>query len=533
METPRSVLLAVRRNDWLFSLDLKDAYLQVPIHPQSRHLLRICWEQEVWQFKALCFGLTTAPQVFTRLMAPVGAAFHKRGIRMVRYLDDWLFLSSSEQGAIYTRDVVLRLCNKLGIQINLEKSTLIPSQVSIYLGMKIDSSILKAFPTQDRIQTIQECIKLFLTTNAPPAKLWMRLIGLLSSLILLVPRGRRRIRPLQHQLHNLWDQEDHHFQVQWTETIRQSNLVVQSSELESRSSIVNSSSRYHVVFRCFGFRMGGINRGPVRVRDMDSTGIGGIYQLERTQSNTACSLSLQPSVPFKSRRSVRRQLDGYFLHKEGRRDEVPEAGQSCPRDSGLGRGKERDTHASVHHGQGERDSRCSESKGSDLKLRMDHSSASGRRFGSSLASNSGYVCHRNEPQTSGLLQSSHRSRISGTDAMLQDWRHLQGYAFPPFPLIRNILNKLRESTGCSLTLVTPFWPQKDWFVDLLELSVDTPRRLPVRRDLLKQPHRHVFHLRPQALQLTAWRLSADLPGLEESPGRWPNKLPSLEDLPLV
>ncbi|XP_068233748.1 uncharacterized protein [Palaemon carinicauda] len=120
-----------------------------------------------------------------------------------------------------------------------------------------------------------------------------------------------------------------------------------------------------------------------------------------------------------------------------------------------------------------------------------------------------------------------------TDTMLQDWRHLLGNAFSPFPLIRNILYKLRESTGCSLTLVTPFWPQKDWFVDLLELSVDTPRRLPIRQDLLKQPHRHVFHLRPQALQLTAWRLSADLPGLEESMGRWPNKLPSLEVLPLI
>ena len=33
METAQSVLHSVRRGDWMVSIDLKDAYLQVPIHP--------------------------------------------------------------------------------------------------------------------------------------------------------------------------------------------------------------------------------------------------------------------------------------------------------------------------------------------------------------------------------------------------------------------------------------------------------------------------------------------------------------------
>ena len=40
METFQSVLRAVRRNDWMVSIDLKDAYLQIPIHPASRRYLR-------------------------------------------------------------------------------------------------------------------------------------------------------------------------------------------------------------------------------------------------------------------------------------------------------------------------------------------------------------------------------------------------------------------------------------------------------------------------------------------------------------
>ena len=40
METVQSVLASVRQGDWMVSLDLKDAYLQVPIHPESRQFLR-------------------------------------------------------------------------------------------------------------------------------------------------------------------------------------------------------------------------------------------------------------------------------------------------------------------------------------------------------------------------------------------------------------------------------------------------------------------------------------------------------------
>ena len=40
METLQSVLLSVRPGDWMVSLDLKDAYLQVPMHPDSRKFLR-------------------------------------------------------------------------------------------------------------------------------------------------------------------------------------------------------------------------------------------------------------------------------------------------------------------------------------------------------------------------------------------------------------------------------------------------------------------------------------------------------------
>ena len=69
---------------------LEEAYLQVPMHPESRKFLRFMVREKVYQFKVLCFGLSTARQVFTRVMAPMSAILHRMGVRLRRYLDDWL-----------------------------------------------------------------------------------------------------------------------------------------------------------------------------------------------------------------------------------------------------------------------------------------------------------------------------------------------------------------------------------------------------------------------------------------------------------
>ena len=139
METIQSTLLSVRRGDWMVSLDLKDAYFQNPIHLESRKFLRFMVLGNVYQFKVLCFGLSTAPQVFTRVMAPVLRILHSLGVRLRRYLDDWLIQASSWEQVILALRTVLRLCNRLGIVVNWEKSQLVPTQRICYLGVLLDT----------------------------------------------------------------------------------------------------------------------------------------------------------------------------------------------------------------------------------------------------------------------------------------------------------------------------------------------------------------------------------------------------------
>ena len=100
METAQTVLAAVHQHNWMVLVDLKDAYLQVPVHSLSRQFLRFGWEGRTLQFRALCFGLSTAPQVFTKIMAPVSAELHKQGIWLLSYRDDWLLLASYYQVAL-------------------------------------------------------------------------------------------------------------------------------------------------------------------------------------------------------------------------------------------------------------------------------------------------------------------------------------------------------------------------------------------------------------------------------------------------
>ena len=190
IETLASVLLLVRQGDWMVSLNLKEAYLQVPIHLDSRKFLRFLAFDRVYQFCALCFGLSTAPQVFTRVMAPVSSIFHGLSIRIWRYLDDWLNQASSKEEVLRSLETVLSLCLQLGIVVNLAKSNFVPAQRVQYLGTMLDSVSFRASPSQQRVEKLLSIREEFLSSRLQPASTWQVLLGVLSSLLFHLVPGR-------------------------------------------------------------------------------------------------------------------------------------------------------------------------------------------------------------------------------------------------------------------------------------------------------------------------------------------------------
>ena len=170
METTASVLLSVRKGDFLASVDQKDTYFQIPIHHSSRRLLRFVTDGTVHQLKVLCFGLSTTPQVFMRVFATVSAWAHSRRVRLLRYLDDWLVLASETRAKQHVREL-LSLCHSLGIVINEEKSDLNPSQSVEYLGMSIGTVVARAFSTVASVERFLSIARRFLSCQNPPAQL--------------------------------------------------------------------------------------------------------------------------------------------------------------------------------------------------------------------------------------------------------------------------------------------------------------------------------------------------------------------------
>ena len=525
METVQSVLSAVRRNDWMVSIDLKDAYLQVPIHPESRKFLRFSSRGEIFQFRTLCFGLSTAPQVFTRVMAPVAKILHSMGVRLMRYLDDWLVQASSKEACIRARDMVLDLCKELGIIINKEKSSLIPSQEAIYLGMKIDSMTLRASPTITRQENLLSLIEEFLSSREQQASLWRRLLGHLSSMTQLIPGGRLRMRALQTNLRDQWDFKNESTRITWGKEAQQDLSWWQEEGRLARGCPLQSippdlafwsdasdkgwgahissqfSNQYATGLWSEEERELSINMREIRAARLGLQSFQEIVQdkvIALFSDNTTTVAYLRNQGGTHSR-SLNREAQGILRWAESNgvtiRPQFLLGSKNVVADS-L--------------------SRPNQVQGSEWTLCQEIVNRLTRKWPTLIDLFATSLNYR-LPVYFAPLQDP---MCVGTDALLQIWDDLQAYAFPPFSLIRRVLNKVRLSRRLQLTLIAPFWPQKEWFPDLLEVLMEPPLRLPERRDLLRQPHFHRFHLGLQSLRLHAWRLSSGSPGMRASHLGW-------------
>ena len=132
----------------------------------------------------------------TMVTAPVVAYTRLNGVSLHVYLDDWLLnpISESELAKQQTQWLV-GLCARLGWVVNVEKSSMTPSQVAIYLGILLDTRVGLAYPSERRIERWLSISEDFLAGQAQPALLWLRLLGL--------PREASSLRPVAYPTHSV------------------------------------------------------------------------------------------------------------------------------------------------------------------------------------------------------------------------------------------------------------------------------------------------------------------------------------------
>ena len=93
-----------------------------------------------------------------------------------------------------------RLVAELGFFINTEKSKPTPSQCPTFLGASLDLQAGLARPSRERLRNLKQCVSLFLATSGAPARAWLRLLGLMASMVDVPKFCRLRMRPIQLHL---------------------------------------------------------------------------------------------------------------------------------------------------------------------------------------------------------------------------------------------------------------------------------------------------------------------------------------------
>ena len=200
MENLDIILDLVMKHDWFVSIDLTDAYFSIPIAEEHRKYLRFAWENQFYQFNVLCFGLASAPRVFTKCTKPFISTLREKGIRLSIYIDDIIIMNQCPLRLKMERDQALHLLTSLGFQVNLTKSKLEPCQSIEHLGFAIDSNNMTVALPQSKCRKIEKLSNNLLLAKTSTIRQVATLVGHFNAYTTGTKWGRLFIRKLEQNM---------------------------------------------------------------------------------------------------------------------------------------------------------------------------------------------------------------------------------------------------------------------------------------------------------------------------------------------
>jgi len=511
MENDLKVRSQLRVGEWMTSVDLSDAYLHVPVHETYRKYMRINILGQTWQYRAMCFGLCTAPRIFTKLLQPVAAFLRERGVVLHRYLDDWLIRAPTFQQARSDTQLVVETMTRLGWIINFKKSELTPVQQIVFLGMNIDlvSGLLR--PTHEKCRKIQIWMHYLHSVSQITVRQYLSLLGLLNHVAYLVPLGRLHVRPLQ--------------------------LYLASFNFELRSqleSVVPLQRVFYLALEWWTNQSHIMSGVPLSLPPPSLTVFTDASQVAWGASTLEDSVTgqWQPyertlHISVLELRAVRYGLQALVTKVQGCSVRLMSDNVSAVaylRNQGGTRSVQlyrevRDLLLWCHEHQtilmptfipGKNNVVADQLSRPNQVLQSEWS----------LCPHVFRLLQRAVPQLEIDLFATRWNRklptfVSpfpdqeawDTDALSIPWEGMIGYAFPPTAIIGEVLNKIHKET-CQILLIAPCWPSQPWFPYLLSLLIDHPIQLPSNRRLLSQ-NNNIYHKGLANLKLHAFWLSSE------------------------
>ena len=192
-----SSVYRVGRTCWMAKTDIQSAYRIVPVHPEDYRLLGMSWNGKFYYDKCLPMGCASACAIFQRFSGALKqAAIDTSSCQeVVHVLDDFLFLSGSEESCKGQLEEFLRMCASLGVPMSPEK-TEEPAQVMVFLGIEIDTLSRELRLPQQKVGDCKEVIQSFLGRAKATLREFQSLIGKLQFACCVLVPGRAFLRRL-------------------------------------------------------------------------------------------------------------------------------------------------------------------------------------------------------------------------------------------------------------------------------------------------------------------------------------------------
>ncbi len=191
------------------------------------------------------------------------APLRLQGIRVLNYLDDWLILAHSRELVSRHRDIVLGHIHSLGLRMNAKKSVLLPSQRTVFLGVRLDSVQMQAHLAPARIPDLTACLACFKLGHHVSVGTCRRLLGLMAAASPVLPLGLLHMRPF------LW----------WMNELRLNPTVPATRLIRvSRSCCRPLLLWRDPAFLRSGVRMGAIHHRHMITMDASMTGWGAVFE---------------------------------------------------------------------------------------------------------------------------------------------------------------------------------------------------------------------------------------------------------------
>ena len=129
----------------------------VLICPEQWKYLRLSVGNGVFNFTVLPFGVTSAPRVFTKKMAPVTERIRRtKGLFKCAFLDDFLGKDQDRSFLTSKSQTMLEFIIRIDLIINWEKSELEPTQDLTYIESRFMTALEIVTIPMNKIEAIEK-----------------------------------------------------------------------------------------------------------------------------------------------------------------------------------------------------------------------------------------------------------------------------------------------------------------------------------------------------------------------------------------